>query len=125
MNHGGGVVINNPQRGEIWQVSFDPAKGEEIQKTRPAVVVNLDSIGRLGLRIIVPVTGWSKAYQKYIWMVPLTQRPETGLSKPSGADSSQVKSLSVQRLKKKLGTVTAQELDDIAAAIALCVGYNP
>ena len=125
MNSGGGVVINNPQRGEVWQVSFDPAKGEEIQKTRPAVVVNPDSIGRLGLRIIVPVTGWLKTYQKYVWMVPLTQRPETGLSKPSAADSSQVKSLSVQRFTKKLGTVTAQELDDIAAAIALCVGYNP
>lgn len=125
MNSGGGVVINNPQRGEIWLVSFDPAKGEEIKKIRPAVVVSQNAMGHLGLRIIVPVTGWSKTYQKYIWMVPLPQRPETGLSKPSAADSSQVKSLSVQRFKKKLGTVTAQELDDIAAAIALCVGYNP
>ena len=119
------IAVSNPQRGEIWQVSFDPAKGEEIKKTRPGVVVNQNSVGRLRLRIIVPITAWSPQYKNFVWMVPLAQRPETGLSKPSAADSSQVKSLSVQRFQAKLGMVTAMELDDIAAAIALCVGYTP
>ena len=40
----------NPRRGEIWDICFDPSVGAEIQKTRPAVVVNIESVGRLPLR---------------------------------------------------------------------------
>ena len=39
-----------PSRGEVWLVDFDPAVGAEIQKVRPALVISLDSIGRLPLR---------------------------------------------------------------------------
>jgi mRNA interferase MazF len=31
------------KRGEIWQVNFNPAKGSEIQKQRPAVVISSDT----------------------------------------------------------------------------------
>jgi mRNA interferase MazF len=33
-------------RGEIWQVSFDPTVGAEIRKTRPAVIVSSNSLDR-------------------------------------------------------------------------------
>jgi hypothetical protein len=39
-----------PQRGEIWLVNFDPTMGAEIQKTRPAVVVSSDAVGRLPMK---------------------------------------------------------------------------
>jgi hypothetical protein len=51
-----------PKRGEIWLVDFDPSLGAEIRKARPAVVVSLDSIGRLPLRVVVPVTDWKTQY---------------------------------------------------------------
>lgn len=50
--------MNNPHRGEIWIVDFNPTVGSEIQKQRTAVVVSLDTIGKLPLRIVVPITGW-------------------------------------------------------------------
>lgn len=31
--------MTNPKRGEIWLVQLDPTRGQEIQKTRPAVVI--------------------------------------------------------------------------------------
>lgn len=31
-----------PQRGEVYLVSFDPTVGAEIQKTRPALVLQND-----------------------------------------------------------------------------------
>lgn len=34
----------NPRRGEIWMVSLDPTLGDEMQKTRPAVVLNSDEL---------------------------------------------------------------------------------
>lgn len=42
------------QRGEVWLINLDPTIGAEIMKTRPAVIVNDDSIGILPLRVIVP-----------------------------------------------------------------------
>ena len=41
---------SDPRRGEVWLIRFDPAQGAEIGKTRPAVVVNPGSVGRLPLR---------------------------------------------------------------------------
>ena len=61
-----------PKRGEIWLVDFDPAVGAEIRKARPAVVVSVDSIGKLPLRIVVPITDWKDAYAAYAWFVDLT-----------------------------------------------------
>jgi mRNA-degrading endonuclease toxin of MazEF toxin-antitoxin module len=42
--------------------------------------------------------------------------------KDSGADTFQVKSVSENRFLRRIGTVTSSQLDDIASAVALCVG---
>ena len=49
-------------RGEIWLINLDPAIGAEIQKMRPAIVVNKVAMGVLPLRIIVPLTEWKDRY---------------------------------------------------------------
>ena len=55
-----------PLRGEIWLVQFDPSVGAEIRKLRPAVVISLDAIGRLPLRIVVPLTDWQDPFAKLL-----------------------------------------------------------
>jgi mRNA-degrading endonuclease toxin of MazEF toxin-antitoxin module len=45
-----------------------------------------------------------------------------GLSKHSGADAFQTKSVALTRFVRQLGTVTAAQLDAVAASVALCVG---
>jgi mRNA interferase MazF len=47
-----------PKRREIWLVNFDPAVGAEIRKTRPAIVVSSDAVGRLPIKLIAPLTDW-------------------------------------------------------------------
>jgi mRNA-degrading endonuclease toxin of MazEF toxin-antitoxin module len=42
------------KQGEIWLINLDPAMGAEIKKSRPAIIVNDDSMGKLPLKIIVP-----------------------------------------------------------------------
>jgi mRNA interferase MazF len=45
-----------PHRGEVWRIRFDPAEGDEIKKVRTAVVISEDAVGRLRLKIVVPIT---------------------------------------------------------------------
>ncbi|WP_076606192.1 type II toxin-antitoxin system PemK/MazF family toxin [Cystobacter fuscus] len=111
-----------PKRGEIWWVNFDPSAGAEIQKTRPALVVSADGLGKLPLRIVVPITDWKPNHANSHWFVEIQPNPSNGLSKASGADAFQVKSVSLRRFRDKVGVVTAAQLEDVAAAIAICVG---
>jgi mRNA interferase MazF len=116
------AIVTTPKRGEVWLVRFDPSAGAQIRKVRPAVVVNLDAIGRLPLRIVVPVTDWRSEFGSLSWFVFLPPTPENGLSKDSGADAFQVKSVSETRFVRKLGDITDVQIDEIAEAIAVCVG---
>ena len=116
------VTVPVPIRGEIWLVDFDPAMGAEIQKVRPAVVISTDRIGRLPLRMVVPITDWRTQYVNYPWFVELPAAATNGLAKDSGADAFQTKSVSQSRFVRLLGQVTIAQLNDIASAIALCVG---
>ena len=103
-------------------VDFDPAVGAEIRKIRPAIIVSMDAIGRLPLRMVVPVTDWKPQYAHFPWFVRLSASQTNGLAKNSAADAFQTKSLSENRFVRLLGKVTIAQLDAIASAIALCVG---
>ena len=41
-----------PRRGDVYWVALEPAKGTEIRKTRPAVVVSNDSCNAFGTRVV-------------------------------------------------------------------------
>jgi len=115
------MTATSPQRGEVWDVSFDPSVGSETQKTRPAVVVNDNAIGRLPLRIVVPITEWDAKYSQYPWFVHLKPTVANGFTKESGADAFQVKSVSLKRFVRRRGSLLDAEMDEIASAVALCV----
>jgi mRNA interferase MazF len=116
------VTLPPAKRGEIWLVRFDPSLGAEIRKLRPAIVVSVDGVGRLPLRIVVPVTNWKPVYGGLSWFVRLPAATTNGLSKDSAADAFQVKSVSEARFIQRLGVVTPSQLEEIASAVALCVG---
>ncbi len=115
-------TVPTPNRGEIWLVDFDPSVGAEIQKVRPALVISVDSIGRLPLRLVVPLTDWKPQYANFPWFVWLPADLQNGLSKDSGADAFQTKSVSLTRFVCSMGVVTLAQLDAVASAVALCVG---
>ena len=111
-----------PSKSEIWMVDFNPSTGAEINKTRPAVVISEDSIGKLPLRILVPITDWKPSYHTYPWFVHFTPSPVNGLTKESGADAFQIKSLSVNRFRYRIGKLTATEQKLIIDSVLLCIG---
>jgi mRNA interferase MazF len=40
------------KQGEVWAVNLNPTVGSKIKKTKPAIIVNDDALGKLPLRII-------------------------------------------------------------------------
>jgi mRNA interferase MazF len=113
------------ERSDIWEVRFDPSEGDEIRKIRPAVVMNASGVGRLQLRIVVPVTGWQPQFINHFWHINLLPTLANGLAKESAADALQVRSVSINRFQRKLGEVTAKQIADIAKAVAFCIDYIP
>lgn len=89
------------KQGEIWLINLDPTVGAEIKKNRPALIVNHDSLGKLPLRIIVPVTEWKEKFSIAPWMIKITPNSENGLAKTSSFDCFQVRSVSQERFIKK------------------------
>ena len=92
----------NISQGEIWLVSFDPSVGEEIQKTRPCVVINDNKLGRFGIKIVVPITQWKEHLSNYPWIIKVEQNATNGLSKTSAFECFQIKSFSISRFIKKI-----------------------
>ena len=101
--------------GEVWLVNFEPQVGQEIKKTHPAIIVNHDSVGKLPLKIVVPLTDALKTKQE--WMVELKPSQRNGLEKESFADCFQIKSLSEQRLIKKIGILNEDEISEIQVTL--------
>ena len=99
-----------PRRGEVWLVNLDPTIGDELRKTRPAVVTSRDALGVLALRVIVPVTAWQERFADSDWLVRLEPTPESGLDKTSAADTFQVRSISARRFVRRIGRLTDEEL---------------
>ncbi len=106
------------KQGEIWQINLDPTVGAEIQKVRPAVIVNDNSLGKLPLKIIVPITDWKQRYEIAPWMVNISPDKDNNLAKESAADCFQVRSLSVDRFSKKIGFIDHAKLEAIKEALA-------
>ena len=118
------TILPNPCRGEVWDVDFDPTIGAEIQKMRPAVVISIDGIGRLPIKLVAPITGWQAEFSGKIWLIRVQPNRANGLTKVSAVDTLQVKSVDVQRFRKRRGKLTATLMEEIGAAIAVVIDYK-
>ena len=106
------------KQGEIWLINLDPTVGAEIKKIRPVVVVNDDALGKLPLKIIVPLTDWKDHYSIAPWMVKIMPTLKNGLQKESAADCFQVRSVSKDRFVRKVGEITKGHSDEIKIGLS-------
>lgn len=98
------------RQGEVWNVNFIPTTGQEIGKTRPAIIVNHDAVGKLHLKIVVPITEPAHVAE---WHTPLFTSKENGLTKECVGDCFQLKSVSQYRFVSKRGNLSEEELQRI------------
>jgi len=116
-------TVKSPRRGEIWLVALNPTRGQEIQKTRPAIVVSSDVLRSISLRIAVPITSWQSKFLNRPFMVKVAASAQTGLNQESAANVLQIRSLSTERFIKKLGLVSSDLVHEILMGLAICTDY--
>jgi mRNA interferase MazF len=103
-------------------VDFDPARGSEADKQRPAVLVSNDAANRVterlgrGLVTVLPVT--SNVTRLLPFQVALPAR-KTGLRRDSKAQAEQVRALDVGRVGPRIGRVPADLMSAIDDALRL------
>lgn len=110
----------SPARGETWQVDFDPTVGREQAGRRPALIVSDNALngGPRGLVVVIPLTGAVRGLPSHVLVTP----PEGGLTKPSVIMTEQVRSVSKDRLGRRLGSVTRETMDQVDHLLRIVLG---
>ena len=88
----------------MYLVDPNPTKGAEINKARPCIIVSNDDVGVLPLKRVVPLIGYKEHHNKS-WLVKIEPTKNTGLSKDSTADPMHIRSVSHDRILKKIGCI--------------------
>ena len=102
-------------------VSLDPTVGAEIEKTRPAVVVQNDPANRRSPITIVAAVTSQFEEPRYPTEV-LVRAPEGGLTADSAVLLNQIRSVDKGRLVRRLGVLKAETMKEIDRALLLSLG---
>ncbi len=114
----------DPKRGEIWLVDLNPTIGQELQKTRPVVVINAEIFNPIPLRIIIPITSWQEKFSDRPFMIKIKANSENQLDRDSAGNVLQVRSISIERFVRKLGQVSSKNLEELLFSLVICVDYE-
>jgi len=110
------------RRGEVRLVDFEPVRGSEASKRRPAIVVSNDrangAAARLGRGVVTVVPVTSNVARVFPFQVLLPAKL-AGLQVESKAQAEQVRSVSVERLGPVLGQLPASTMGILDDALRL------
>ena len=112
------------KRGEIWLVNLNPTRGQEIQKTRPAVVISSNLYGSILMRIVIPIATWQDKFNTRPFMVKVPAAPENGLDLDSAGNVLQVRSVSTERFVNRIERIEIDRLKELLAGLVICVEYD-
>jgi len=103
--------------GEIWLVDLNPVKGREQAGTRPSLVISIDRFNQSAatLAICLPITSKDKKIPFHVSVDP----PEGGLNVKSFIKCEDIRSLSSERLIKRLGRVSADTMNQVEVRLRI------
>jgi mRNA interferase MazF len=111
-----------PRRGDIYFVDFDAARGHEIRKTRPALIIQ-NYIGNRHSPVTIVAAITSKLSPvPYPVDVTIPPTQANGLSVESAVHLGQIRSVDRERLVKRLGTLEPPLMRQVNEAIRISLG---
>jgi mRNA interferase MazF len=110
------------RRGEIYLCSLDPTVGHEINKTRPALVIQNDVGNRYSPLTIVAAITSSVSAVPYPVEVVVDPVAITGLEVRSSIRLDQIRTVDRQRLVRRLGAVDSGTMAKVDEAIKISLG---
>jgi len=109
------------KRGEIYLVNFDPTIGAEIQKTRPALILQNDIANRHSpITVVAAIT--SQFDEPLYPTEVIVSMPEGGLSVDSVVLLNQIRSIDKRRLVRRLGAVRPDTMEQVDRALQISLG---
>jgi mRNA interferase MazF len=111
-----------PRRGDIYLVEFNPARGHEIKKTRPALVIQNDIGNRHSPVTIVAAITSKLSPVPYPMDVTVSPTKANGLLVESAVQLGQIRSVDKGRLVKQLGTLESVAMRQVDEAIKISLG---
>lgn len=105
-------------------MDFEPARGAEVNKRRPAIIVSNDEANQMatilgsGVLAVVPLT--SNVARVYPFQVKL--RAEHGLRVESKVQAEQIRPVDLERIGPVLGRLPVPIMSQVDAAIRLHLG---
>jgi mRNA interferase MazF len=112
--------VAKPARGEVWLADLNPVKEHEQAGKRPCLVISVDLFnqGASGLIVVLPITSKEKRIPFHVELNP----PEGGLKVRSFIKCEDVRSISVERLEKRWGTVSSEILAAVEDRLRILLG---
>lgn len=102
---------------EVWTVELNPAKGAEINKTRPCLIISPNSMNkRLDTIIVAPLTHTIKNYPSRVDCNFKTQKGQIILD--------QVRAVDKLRLSKRLGRMDAETSNNACTLLEVMFQYS-
>jgi len=106
--------VANLLRGEIYWADLNPVKGREQAGHRPVLILSNDLFNRRsGTVIVMAITSQE---QKAGFPLTLALQHDV-LTKRSWVKISQVRTISVERIGKRLGEIEVEALDQIVSGL--------
>ena len=105
------------KRGEIWWVDFEPARGSEVKKRRPAIILTDNALNRARRTVVViPLSSSPNPIAPVV--IPI---PSAGLTSIAVVD--QIRAVDKTRLTEKIGVLKESELRALEKSLAqvLCL----
>jgi len=98
-------------RGDVWWVNFESSIGGEIRKKRPAIIVSNNAANKFLNRVqVIPITSNTDR------LFP-SEAYVTIAGKKGKAMADQLATVSKQRLSKRIGSVSDDEMNMVVEAI--------
>ena len=114
-----------PRRGEIYLVTFDPALGHEIKKTRPALVIQNDIGNRHSAVTIVAAIISKISPVPYPVDVTVNPTKGNGLTVESAVQLGHIRSIDARRLVKRVGVLDPATMQRVDEALKISLGLVP